>query len=236
MAGRSRTDYSRKFATNPVLQSCLEHVRKSGGRLHFFGLLSHGSVHSSIEHLFALVDAAAKAAVPIAVHAFGDGRDVPPSSMQIYVAQLEAHLAKAGTPGAIASVSGRFYAMDRDKRWERVQKAYRALAEGKADHAYPTRSASAMMPRRLAAARGLVHLFEKRAQRVHFRAETAPVARFQLRERAIVVGERLACVVGGGPLDGFAAAAATGAGEAGGVLKRAASAPASVCSITTRSP
>jgi 2,3-bisphosphoglycerate-independent phosphoglycerate mutase len=130
------------FATNPVLQSCLEHVRKSGGRLHFFGLLSDGSVHSSIEHLFALVDAAAKAAVPIAVHAFGDGRDVPPSSMQIYVAQLEAHLAKAGTPGAIASVSGRFYAMDRDKRWERVEKAYRALAEGKADHAYPTAAAA----------------------------------------------------------------------------------------------
>jgi 2,3-bisphosphoglycerate-independent phosphoglycerate mutase len=130
------------FAINPVLRSATDHVHKSGGRLHFMGLLSDGSVHSSIDHLFALVDAAAKAGVPIAVHAFGDGRDVPPSSMQIYVSQLEAHLAKAGTPGAIASVSGRFYAMDRDKRWERVEKAYRALAEGKAEHTYPTAEAA----------------------------------------------------------------------------------------------
>jgi 2,3-bisphosphoglycerate-independent phosphoglycerate mutase len=122
------------FARNPVLHACLQHAKSSGGRVHFLGLLSDGSVHSSIEHLFALVDAAAAATVPFAVHVFGDGRDVPPKSLQHYVAALEAHLQKAGAPGAIATVSGRFYAMDRDKRWERVERAYRALVAGAADY------------------------------------------------------------------------------------------------------
>ena len=122
------------FATNATLAAAIAHVRKSGGRLHFMGLLSDGRVHSSIDHLFALVDTAARAHVPIAIHAFGDGRDVPPSSMQTYIERLETHLTKAGVPGAIASIVGRFYAMDRDKRWERVERAYRALAGGRADH------------------------------------------------------------------------------------------------------
>jgi len=122
------------FAANPTLAAAFARARESGGRIHFMGLLSDGRVHSSIDHLFALIDAAALARVAIAVHAFGDGRDVPPSSMQGYLDRLEAHLATAGLTGAVASVSGRFYAMDRDKRWERVEKAYRALAEGRADH------------------------------------------------------------------------------------------------------
>jgi 2,3-bisphosphoglycerate-independent phosphoglycerate mutase len=130
------------FATNAVLHSCLDHARKTGGRLHFMGLLSDGCVHSSIEHLFALIDAATQANVPIAVHAYGDGRDVPPSSMLTYVEQLEAHLAKAGAPAAIATVAGRFYAMDRDKRWDRVEKAYRALVDGQAEYAYPSATAA----------------------------------------------------------------------------------------------
>ena len=122
------------FAKNETLRQCIAHVAASGGRLHFMGLLSDGRVHSSIEHLFALIDAAAAGGVPIAVHPFGDGRDVPPSSMQTYLDALEAHLAKSGAKGRIATLMGRYYAMDRDKRWERTEQAYRALAEGHAFH------------------------------------------------------------------------------------------------------
>ncbi len=125
------------FARNPVLASCLDHAKRSGGRLHVMGLLSDGCVHSSIDHLFALIDAAALAGVPLAVHPFGDGRDVPPASMAGYLDALEAHLAETGNAGAIATLMGRFYAMDRDKRWERTEKAYRALAGAQAPHAFP---------------------------------------------------------------------------------------------------
>ncbi len=121
------------FATNERLAECIAHAKATGGRLHLMGLLSDGRVHSSIDHLFALVDAAAAAGVPIAVHPFGDGRDVPPRSMQTYIDALEARLAAAHADGGIASVMGRFYAMDRDKRWERTERAYRALAEAKAE-------------------------------------------------------------------------------------------------------
>jgi len=124
------------FARNPVLGSCLDHVRRSGGRLHLLGLLSDGRVHSSIEHLFALIDAATAAKVPIAVHPFGDGRDVPPSSLGTFLGALEAHLRRAGAAGAIATLMGRYYAMDRDKRWERTRKAYDALAESLAEHRF----------------------------------------------------------------------------------------------------
>jgi 2,3-bisphosphoglycerate-independent phosphoglycerate mutase len=130
------------FAANETLQACIAHVKKTGGRLHFFGLLSDGRVHSSIEHLFALIDAAAAAGVPLAVHPFGDGRDVPPSSMQTYIDALEAHLAKSNADGGIATLMGRFYAMDRDKRWERTEVAYRALSQAVAEHAAPTASAA----------------------------------------------------------------------------------------------
>jgi 2,3-bisphosphoglycerate-independent phosphoglycerate mutase len=121
------------FATNATLAACLQHVTRSGGRLHLLGLLSDGRVHSSIEHLFALIDAAAAAGVPLAIHAFGDGRDVPPTSMPAYLNALEAHLARAGAEGSIATVMGRFFAMDRDQRWDRVERAYRALADGAAE-------------------------------------------------------------------------------------------------------
>ncbi|MBD5655259.1 MAG: 2,3-bisphosphoglycerate-independent phosphoglycerate mutase, partial [Candidatus Eremiobacteraeota bacterium] len=121
------------FATNETLAACIAHVKRSGGRLHLMGLLSDGRVHSSIEHLFALIDAAHAADVPFAVHVFGDGRDVPPTSLPAYIDALEEHLARAGRDGAVATVMGRFYAMDRDKRWERVSRAYRALT-GAADH------------------------------------------------------------------------------------------------------
>jgi 2,3-bisphosphoglycerate-independent phosphoglycerate mutase len=133
------------FAKNATLAACIDHTKKSGGTLHFMGLLSDGSVHSSIDHLFALIDAAAGAGVKIAVHPFGDGRDVPPSSMQTYLDALEARLSAAGAPGAIATLMGRFYAMDRDKRWERTELAYRALAEAKSEFVAPTASAALAM-------------------------------------------------------------------------------------------
>ncbi len=125
------------FATNATLQSCIAHVKRSDGRLHFMGLLSDGSVHSSIDHLIAAIDAAASAGAAFAVHPFGDGRDVPPTSMQTYLDALQQCLDRVGAPDAVASLMGRFYAMDRDKRWERTEKAYRALAEGKAAHQAP---------------------------------------------------------------------------------------------------
>lgn len=126
---------SGEFARNATLRAALEHVRRSGGRLHLLGLLSDGCVHSSMTHLFALVDAACDEQVPFAIDAFLDGRDVPPRSALQYVKQLQAHLAGRGCTDATATVSGRFYAMDRDRRWERTEAAYRALTGGKALHA-----------------------------------------------------------------------------------------------------
>ncbi|MDQ6932981.1 MAG: 2,3-bisphosphoglycerate-independent phosphoglycerate mutase [Candidatus Eremiobacteraeota bacterium] len=122
------------FAVNSTLQECIAHVRRSGGTLHCMGLISVGCVHSSIEHVIALIDAAAAANVPFALHAFLDGRDTPPESAGGYLAQLEAKLKSVDRSGSIATVIGRFYAMDRDKRWERTQRAYDALVYGKATY------------------------------------------------------------------------------------------------------
>jgi 2,3-bisphosphoglycerate-independent phosphoglycerate mutase len=97
------------------------------------GLLSDGCVHSSIVHLFALIDAAVAAAVPFVVHCFLDGRDTPPRSALTYVDRLEKKLSEVGRQGSIATVCGRFYAMDRDKRWERTKRAYAMLAQGTSD-------------------------------------------------------------------------------------------------------
>jgi 2,3-bisphosphoglycerate-independent phosphoglycerate mutase len=126
---------SGEFGKNQTLQRAIAHVAASGGTLHFMGLLSDGCVHSSIDHLFALVDAAVAASAPVTIHCFLDGRDTPPRSALRYVEQLEAKLAAAGRAGAIASVTGRYYAMDRDRRWERTRRAYDLLANGRAEHA-----------------------------------------------------------------------------------------------------
>jgi 2,3-bisphosphoglycerate-independent phosphoglycerate mutase len=126
------------FAKNETLHRCIEHVRRNGRTLHLMGLLSDGKVHSSIEHLFALIDAAVEAGVRIAVHCFLDGRDTPPRSAERYVEMLEEHLDTVGRAGSIADVCGRFYAMDRDRRWERTQAAYDLLARGIAAHRAPT--------------------------------------------------------------------------------------------------
>jgi 2,3-bisphosphoglycerate-independent phosphoglycerate mutase len=123
---------SGEFARNGTLRQALAHVSATGGTLHLMGLLSDGQVHSSIVHLFALLDAAVAAGVPVAVHCFLDGRDTPPRSAISYVEQLEAKLAAVNRPGAIASIVGRYYAMDRDARWERTKPAYDLLAEGRA--------------------------------------------------------------------------------------------------------
>ncbi len=123
---------SGELDSNETLTRAFAHCRRSNGTLHLMGLLSDGCVHSSIVHLFALIDAAVDAGVQIAVHCFLDGRDTPPRSALGFVEQLERQLAKAGRPGAIASVTGRFYAMDRDRRWERTKRAYDVLALGNA--------------------------------------------------------------------------------------------------------
>jgi 2,3-bisphosphoglycerate-independent phosphoglycerate mutase len=119
------------FAKNPVLNESLQHVKNSGGTLHLMGLVSDGKVHSSLDHLLELIACAHAAGVPVAVHAFLDGRDTPPRSAERYLQQVDAELRELGA-GRIVTVEGRFYAMDRDKRWERTQAAYEAIAHGKA--------------------------------------------------------------------------------------------------------
>lgn len=122
------------FAANPALVAACDAVRRSGGTLNVLGLLSPGGVHSSEDHILALLDMAARSGVPrIALHAFLDGRDTPPRSAR---ASLQRLLDKcASVPGAfIASLGGRYYAMDRDQRWERVQLAWQAIVEGNAPH------------------------------------------------------------------------------------------------------
>ena len=130
------------FGKNATLARAVEHVGRTGGTLHLMGLLSDGCVHSSIVHCFALIDAAVAAGVPIALHCFLDGRDTPPRSALGYIERLEQKLAAVGRSGSIASVTGRYYAMDRDRRWERTQLAYDLLANGRAErHARDARGA-----------------------------------------------------------------------------------------------
>lgn len=133
---------SGEFSRNATLRACIDHVKATGGTLHLLGLLSDGQVHSSITQLFALIDAAVAAHVTFAVHTFLDGRDTPPRSALTYIEALEEKLAATGNSGSIASVCGRFYAMDRDKRWERTKQAYDLLAHAKAEHHAPTAAAA----------------------------------------------------------------------------------------------
>ena len=114
---------------NPVLQDVLEKTRRSGGRLHLAGLLSDGGVHSHINHLVALCAMAFAAGVPVRIHCFMDGRDTPPQSGASYVRSLLEQIVSMKDV-RVASLAGRFYAMDRDKRWERVRRAYDLLVKG----------------------------------------------------------------------------------------------------------
>lgn len=123
------------FGANPVIQDFLKALKARGGDLHLMGLLSDGGVHAHQDHLLALLDVAQSIGVPqVWIHCFLDGRDVPPSSGIDYVRSLEAHLAATGY-GKIATVSGRYYAMDRDKRMERVEKAWQAIVNGSGEAA-----------------------------------------------------------------------------------------------------
>ena len=120
------------FAANPVLGDLLAAVKKSGGRLHLAGLLSDGGVHSHIRHLEAICDMAARADVPVRIHCIMDGRDTDPKSGVGFVRALEEHI-KDQPRTRIAGLVGRFYAMDRDKRWDRVKAAWDLLAHGQSD-------------------------------------------------------------------------------------------------------
>lgn len=129
------------FYTNPVLLHCMEQLKASGGRLHLSGLLSDGGVHSHNTHLYALVEMAKKAGISdVFIHCLLDGRDTPPKSGADYLAQLEAELQRIGF-GKVATVMGRYYAMDRDNRWERVEKAYNAIVHGQGNPAESSREA-----------------------------------------------------------------------------------------------
>lgn len=123
------------FYENDELTKAMDNAKDNGKKIHLFGLLSSGGVHSHITHLFALLNMAKRKGLnEVFVHAFMDGRDVPPSSGIDFVKELNAEIEKIGV-GKIATVSGRYYAMDRDNRWERVVKAYEALTIGNGEKA-----------------------------------------------------------------------------------------------------
>ena len=120
------------FFSNPVITDAIKHVKESGGRLHVLGLMSDGRVHSDLQHAMATIDLAKRNALTgnqLAIHAITDGRDTSPHGGLKFVAQLEEKCKQSGV-GVVASVIGRFYAMDRDLRWERVQTAYEMLTKG----------------------------------------------------------------------------------------------------------
>ena len=123
------------FFSVPELVSAIENCKKHGSKLHILGLLSDGGVHSHIRHLYGLLELAKrKDFEDVYVHCFMDGRDTPPASGESYIVKLEEKMKEKGV-GKIATISGRFYSMDRDKRWQRVQKAYDALVNGEGNKA-----------------------------------------------------------------------------------------------------
>ncbi len=136
------------LAKSPVLLGLIEKLRNTGGTCHLFGLVSPGGVHSHQDHAAVLARALVRAGVKTVLHAFTDGRDTPPRSGNEDISRLRAALPKGVPPAGvpIATVSGRYYAMDRDRRWERVEKAYLAMVEAEGpryadaasvvDHAY----------------------------------------------------------------------------------------------------
>lgn len=134
----SRVDHdiaTGEFFRNEVLLAAMDGVKKRGKALHLMGLLSDGQVHSSQEHLYALLRLAKQRGLDrVFIHCFLDGRDTPPSSAVHYLAALQKQLAEIGC-GQVATLIGRYYAMDRDKRWERTQRAYELLVRGKGERA-----------------------------------------------------------------------------------------------------
>lgn len=122
-----------EFAKQPNIVKTMERAKKQGSRLHLMGLISDGGVHSYIDHLYALLRCAKDHKVEhVFIHFFGDGRDTAPRSASKYIQQLLDYIKKVGV-GEISTVVGRYYAMDRDKRWDRVKIAVDALVQGKGD-------------------------------------------------------------------------------------------------------
>jgi 2,3-bisphosphoglycerate-independent phosphoglycerate mutase len=118
------------FFENPVFNQALDALQRTGGRLHLMGLLSDGGVHSHNTHLYTLIELAKHRGIKdVCIHAFLDGRDTPPKSGGDYLARLEERLVTIGV-GRVATVMGRYFAMDRDNRWDRVERAWRALTAG----------------------------------------------------------------------------------------------------------
>ena len=126
----SKAISSGEFSKNPEILKIIDKTNKSGKALHLMGLLSDGGVHSHMDHLFALIDLAEKRGIEnLFIHPFMDGRDTPPRSGRGYIEELEKYLEKKGT-GKIATIMGRFYAMDRDNRWDRVRLAFETMTNG----------------------------------------------------------------------------------------------------------
>jgi 2,3-bisphosphoglycerate-independent phosphoglycerate mutase len=138
------------FFTNHTLRQVCATARDSGKTMHILGLLSDGGVHSHERHIHAMLEMAKREGVRrVSIHAFLDGRDTPPKIAETYILRMEAKLREAGV-GRIVSIIGRYYAMDRDRRWQRVKKAYDLLTQGLA----PYRAQTAMEALNLAYARG----------------------------------------------------------------------------------
>ena len=125
------------FFENEALKAAMTSAKESGKALHLVGLLSNGGVHSHNSHLYGLLEMAKRMGLTeVYVHAIMDGRDVPPDSGKGFVAELEEKMAEIGV-GKIATITGRYYAMDRDNRWDRVEKAYAAMVYGEGVHGTP---------------------------------------------------------------------------------------------------
>ncbi|MGB9858392.1 MAG: 2,3-bisphosphoglycerate-independent phosphoglycerate mutase [Moorellaceae bacterium] len=133
----SRAIRDGSFFQNPVLLDALRWTQERGGALHLLGLLSDGGVHSHLDHLYALLELAGREGLDeVYIHAFLDGRDVPPACAGQYIEAVEEECRRRGL-GAIATIMGRYYAMDRDRRWERTARAYRAIVAGEG-HKFPS--------------------------------------------------------------------------------------------------
>ncbi|QQG43881.1 MAG: 2,3-bisphosphoglycerate-independent phosphoglycerate mutase [Candidatus Roizmanbacteria bacterium] len=129
------------FSKNKVFLKVIEHLAQTKGKLHLLGLIGNGSVHSSIDHLYALLNLAKESRLKdVYIHAITDGRDSPPKSAQEILIQFEEKVKQLGI-GRVSSVMGRYFAMDRDRRWERTEKAYLCLAKGVGQKASSVREA-----------------------------------------------------------------------------------------------
>jgi 2,3-bisphosphoglycerate-independent phosphoglycerate mutase len=167
-----------EFFANAALRACMDAA--AGHRLHLLGLCSRGGVHSELEHLFALLEMAERQGVQdVVLHLFTDGRDVPPDSGLGYVGEVEDYLRAHPGHGRVASVSGRYYAMDRDNRWERVVQAYDAIVDGRS----PLQASSALAAVQAGYDRGETDEFIKPTVIVH--ADGSPLGEMRDGDSAI---------------------------------------------------